>query len=181
MRGDGQAATNGERRAAANGERPVAMNPVAWVARGELDLAEWVAYGRRIGVSGRSSGWWIGDWLRYGNARFGERYSRASKTTGYDPQTLMNMVYVASRYGVERRRERLSWSHHAELAALDQEEQDRWLTLAEQERWSLSDLRVACRNSRGKRATQKAESKRSDSDGTAPKGYACPRCGYVSS
>jgi hypothetical protein len=157
------------------------MNTVAWIVQGELGLADWVAYGRRIGVSGRSSGWWIGDWLRYGNARFGERYSRASKTTGYDPQTLMNMVYVASHYGVERRREKLSWSHHAELAALDQEEQERWLTVAEQERWSLSDLRVACRNSRGKRSAEKVESRRSDSHGATPKGYACPRCGYVSS
>jgi hypothetical protein len=171
---------DGKQESPANGERQVAMNPVAWVVQGELDLADWVAYGRRIGVSGRSSGWWIGDWLRYGNARFGERYSRASKTTGYDPQTLMNMVYVASRYGVERRRENLSWSHHAELAALDQEEQERWLTVAEQERWSLGDLRVACRNSRGKRGAEKVEDKRGDSHGTVPKGYACPRCGYVS-
>jgi hypothetical protein len=166
---------------ASNGVRQVAMNPVAWIAQGELDLAEWVAYGRRIGVSGRSSGWWLGDWLRYGNARFGERYSRASKTTGYDPQTLMNMVHVASRFGVSRRRECLSWSHHAELAALDQVEQEQWLTLAERERWSLGDLRVAFRNSRGKRGAEDVESKRTVGDAAVPKGFTCPQCGYVAS
>ena len=53
---------------------------------------------------------------------------RASRITGYDVQTLMNMVYVATRFESGRRRERLSWSHHAELAALEPPEQEEWLT-----------------------------------------------------
>jgi hypothetical protein len=173
----------------------VAMNPVAWVARDELELSEWVGYGRRIGVTGRSAGWWIGDWLRYGNARFGERYVRAARTTGYDVQTLTNMVYVASRFAIARRRESLSWSHHAELAALDPEQQEHWLAFAAEERLSVRDLRTELRNSRvlrpaeqvvdeheqGKerRCVGKRERAREIDAPPAVATVVCPNCGHV--
>ena len=44
----------------------------------------------------------------------------------------MNMVYVASRFEVSRRREMLSWSHHAALAALDRDGQELWRTAQSQ-------------------------------------------------
>jgi hypothetical protein len=86
--------------AAGRSQRRAVLGAVTWEPRAELDLAEWVDHGRKLGGASRSCGWWIGDWLRYGNERFGERYTRASKATGYDIQTLMNMVYVASHVDV---------------------------------------------------------------------------------
>jgi hypothetical protein len=44
----------------------------------------------------RGSRWWIGDWLLYGSARWGERYVEASRVTGYEPKSLRNMRYVSS-------------------------------------------------------------------------------------
>ncbi len=131
----------------------VVLGRVAWEPHAELDLAEWVEHGRRIGGAGRSCGWWIGDWLRYGNARFGERYTRAANATGYDVQTLMNMVYVAAHVDVSRRREMLSWSHHAELAALPVDAQEAWLSKAEEHNWSVRDMRTEIRNARSSPAT----------------------------
>ena len=117
------------------------VTPVSWQPGHAISLSQWVADGQRLGAIGRGVNWWLGDWLRFGNAKFGERYVRASRITGYDVQTLMNMVYVASRFEAERRRERLSWSHHAELAALEPDDQEQWLTRAEEERLSVRDLR----------------------------------------
>jgi hypothetical protein len=117
------------------------LSSTAWTPRQELDLREWLEQGRRLGAVGRGVAWWIGDWLLYGNHRYGERYPRAVRATGYDVQSLMNMAYVASRFSFERRRAGLSWSHHAEVAALSVEEQERWLALAEQERMSVRSLR----------------------------------------
>jgi hypothetical protein len=134
-------------RSVTEAERPT-LTSTAWIASGELDLGEWLRYGRHLGTLGRGVNWWIGDWLRYGNACYGERYTRASKATGYDPQSLMNMVYVASRFAADRRRDGLSWSHHAELAALEAEEQEQWLTRAEALRLSVHSLRVELRTSR---------------------------------
>ena len=123
------------------------LPPTSWSAPGELSFVDWVEDGRRLARLGRP-GWWIGDWLRYGAEAFGERYEPAARTTGYDRQSLMNMVYVASKIDPARRREQLSWSHHAELAALEPADQDRWLDHAVTERLSVRSLREAIRGQR---------------------------------
>lgn len=131
-------------------------SPVAWTPSNDLDPHQWAAAGRRLGVVGRCIQWLLGDWLAYGNSKFGERYARASQITGYDPQTLMNMVYVASRFPSSRRREYLSWSHHETLAAMDPEQQDRWLDDAVTHHWSVADLRTMLRASRKEGIPQEA-------------------------
>lgn len=151
---------------------------MGWQPAGEVGLAEWSALGRRFGEIGRCSQWWLGDWIAYGNERFGERYTRAVKLTGYDVQSLMNMVYVASRFEISRRRENLSWSHHAALAALDAPSQDHWLDRAGSDKLSVADLRAELR---GRRRALDAH----DGDGAgesqqgAAEGHSvvCPTCG----
>jgi 8-amino-7-oxononanoate synthase len=149
--------------------RPIVSNdargcsPTAWTPNHELDAREWVAAGRRIGTIGRCIQWLLGDWIAYGNLKFGERYARASQITGYDPQTLMNMVYVASRFAASRRREALSWSHHETLAALERAEQEQWLDKAVAHRWSVSDLRMMLRTSR-KRLLVRVDEREAKSD-----------------
>lgn len=155
----------------------VSLSPVAWCARQQLSMHEWVAQGRRLGTVARHVGWWIGDWLRYGNAAYGERYARAAKITGYDTQTLMNMVYVASQVDVSRRRESLSWSHHAEVAALADDEQQHWLEHAEARRLSVRDLREEIR--RAWREPRLAAG--ADQAATAAEhadALTCPECGH---
>jgi hypothetical protein len=143
-----------------------------------MDLADWVTAGRSLGAMGRCSQWWLGDWIRYGNAKFGERYARAALITGYDAQTLMNMVYVASRFDVSRRRENLSWSHHEALASLDEQAQEQWLEHASDSRLSVSDLRLELRAAR-KRSRQEEEADRGGDGGEVSGSAAlvCPHCG----
>ena len=118
------------------------LRQTSWSPGRDLEINEWVRQGSRLGALGRACNWWLGDWVRYGNARYGERYETATRTTGYEIQSLMNMAYVASRFEPSRRRETLSWSHHAELAALDPEEQELWLDRAEAEKLSVLALRI---------------------------------------
>ncbi|HEX8745048.1 MAG TPA: hypothetical protein VF712_18125 [Thermoleophilaceae bacterium] len=132
------------------------MTTVSWAASGDLDLTEWLKQGHRMGMMGRSAGWWIGDWLRFGNAKYGEKYTRAKKITGHDVQTLMNMVWVSSRIDISRRREGLSWSHHMEVAAQDLQTQELLLNEAAAKRLSVRDLRELIRLER----------------------VVCPQCGY---
>jgi hypothetical protein len=147
------------------------MTPVSWEPNGELDLETWARVGARLASQSRAADWWVGDWIRYGNARFGEKYARAEKLTRYDRQTLMNKAYVAARFEISRRRETLSWSHHADLAALTTEEQEHWLDVAEQERLSVRCLRSELRRRRdgGKDAPSTNASKT---------GITCPQCGH---
>jgi hypothetical protein len=156
------------------------LTRVGWMPSTNLGLAEWSAVGRRFGEIGRCSQWWLGDWIHYGNAKFGERYARAVKLTGYDVQSLMNMVYVASRFEISRRRENLSWSHHATLAALDVDEQDYWLLRASVDKLSVADLRVELR---GSHRTRSVGTVASDTGGESSERHGdgqilvCPNCG----
>src|ERR687892_567221 len=159
------------------------ISDVAWCAAEDMSFSGWLDYGRRLGVMGRSAGCWIGDWLSYGNHVFGERYVRASRITGYDAQTLMNMAYVASRFDFARRRGKLSWSHHAEIAALEPEEQDHWLTKAEEDRLSVRCMREGIRRERLRKRREEgydgqASSGTEDEDPAAAD-VVCPECGHV--
>lgn len=121
---------------------------MAWSPGGKLSFEAWVIAGRRLGTISRGSQWWVADWMLYGSGRWGEKYVLAAKITGYDSQTLRNMAYVARSVDLSRRRDNLSWSHHAEVSALDPDEQDEWLELASLQGMSVSDLRVALRGAR---------------------------------
>jgi hypothetical protein len=156
--------------------RPAAtLSTVAWVPNADLAHPEWIAAGRRLGSIGRCSQWWVGDWLRYGTVRWGEKYVEAAKITGYDPKSLRNIAYVASRYELSRRRDSLSWSHHAELAMLDPAEQDEWLDRASQDRLSVSDLRTELR-AQGRGSKNRTDD---DSIGEDPVSVTCPNCGHA--
>jgi hypothetical protein len=156
-----------------------ALTPTAYVTQGNVPLGDWVLHGRRLGAIGRNAGWWIGDWLRYGNAKYGERYARASRITGYDTQTLMNMVYVASRFERSRRRAGLSWSHHAEVAALPQEEQEQWLTRVETDRLSVRCLRDELRRERRAITARQQDQPSAGAEPASTHVHCCPTCGQV--
>jgi hypothetical protein len=147
---------------------PVLLTPVSWSANTDLDLAAWIVYGRRIGALGRATAWWIGDWLNYGNAAYGAKYTRAANVTGYDVQSLMNMAYIANRFVPSRRRARLSWSHHVEVAALPDGAQDEWLDRAEAHRLSVRSLRELLRTHARPVRNARARSAQE---------VVCPQCG----
>jgi hypothetical protein len=91
---------------------------------------------------------------------------------------LRNMRYVASRFELSLRRDNLSWSHHALLAALDSEEQRQWLERAVSDRLSVDDLRVELRSARkGRYAAVSLDEEASSGSEDAPL-LVCPECGH---
>lgn len=119
----------------------VAIRTTGLVIQRDLPVEEWAALGDRLGVLGKAIQWAIGDWLNYGELRYGETYAQFADLTGYKPETLMNMKFVAARVQPSRRRENLSFAHHTEVAGLAPSEQDYWLDCAEAEGWSRNRLR----------------------------------------
>jgi hypothetical protein len=77
-----------------------------------LELAEgtpfeaWEEIGRQLRYLGEAVQWWIGDWIRFGEQRYGEKYSQALEATPYDEQSLRNMVWVAEHVEPSRRRDK---------------------------------------------------------------------------
>jgi hypothetical protein len=79
---------------------------------------------------------------------------------------------------MSRRRDNLTWSHHAVVAALDPDEQDRWLDMAAAERLSVADLRIELRSVERQRGGQGRTYADPVDDA---RGFICPRCGYRAS
>jgi hypothetical protein len=156
------------------------ITQVGWVPPDDgMDHPQWVAVGRRLGGISRGNQWWLGDWLRYGAAKWGERYVEAAKITGYDVRSLANMASLAACFDISRRRDKLTWSHHAVVAALDPDEQDRWLDMATAERLSVADLRIELHSAERHRGAQERAHAERARDSVS--GFVCPRCGYRAS
>jgi hypothetical protein len=114
-----------------------------------LALDDWVSAGRTILKVSTASAWWVGDWLLYGERTYGARYRAALDLTHLDYKTLRNYAWVARRVRMSRRRDGLSFQHHAEVAALPEAEQDLWLARAQTLRWSRNELRRQVAAARG--------------------------------
>ncbi len=106
-----------------------------------LSFEDWRDLGARLGIHATASNWWLGDWLVFGRAKYDRRYRRAIAVTGLDYQTLRNYAMVARRFDMSRRRQTLSFQHHAEVCAHSDEEQDYWLDEAGRHGWTRNELR----------------------------------------
>lgn len=119
----------------------------------QLPFEKWQGIGRQLSAVCTSAAWCPGDWLAYGESAYAGRYREATEQTALDYQTLRNYAWVARRFAMSRRRDTLSFGHHAEVAALAEPAQDYWLRQAEQHRWPVRQLRRQVRTSLAERAT----------------------------
>jgi hypothetical protein len=162
---------------ASRGMQSAHLGRVEWAPERELEHPQWVAAGYRLGAIGRGSQWWVGDWLRYGVTKWGEKYAEAARITGYDCPTLRNMAWVASRFPVSLRSDKLTWSHHVLLAPLSQAEQRSWIDRAIAQRLSVADLRIELRAAR--RVERHEHRCTSPPDDAGDVRVVCPNCGHA--
>lgn len=123
----------------------------------QLPFERWLAVGRQLSTVSSSAAWCLGDWLVYGQRAYEGRYRQAVEQTSLDYQTLRNYAWVAGRFALSRRRQGLSFGHHAEVAALAEPEQDFWLRKAEELGWPVKQLRQQVRASLAERAAGHGE------------------------
>lgn len=136
-----------------------------------LDLDGWAEIGRRLTRADQVMQWWLGDWAAFGLRKF-EGVTEGMQTAecrtqkweqkprrgalkefaeanGINYQTLRNLAWVSNKVALSRRRDRVEWSKHSEVAALPAREQAKWLSKAESEHLSQSALRQQIRLSQG--------------------------------
>ena len=126
----------------------VAVTSNGLVMPDNMAYEDWEVVGQRLRMFEGAVQWCIGDWLNYGERAYGEKYAQAVDVSGRKYQTVANEAWVAGRVELSRRRESLSWSHHAEVASLERDEQDSLLTEAESRGWNQKQLRDAVRHYR---------------------------------
>lgn len=122
------------------------LTPTGLTTVGNPTFHEWEKCGDFIQKANKSVHFWIGDWLNFGEGEYGETYAQAMDETKYKLQTLSNDKWIASRVQPSRRRENLSFSHHAEIADLEPEEQEIMLDMAEKHEMPLATFRKAVRH-----------------------------------
>lgn len=99
---------------------------------------------RRLGRVHAGHQWWLGDLLAEAERRFGEEFAQAESVLseyGVESQTAANWQWVATSIDRSRRREDLSWSHHAEVARLEPAQQKRALAYAAKNGLGVRELR----------------------------------------
>lgn len=108
-----------------------------------MSLAEWETLGVYLRTITDGVQWAIGDWLVYGEGRdgWGQMYERAEKILGIANATLRKYAQASNRWSPSRRRAGLSWSHHYELCALDEAEQEQWAEAAKEHQLPKHRLR----------------------------------------
>jgi hypothetical protein len=102
---------------------------------------EWENIGHFLKTANQAVQWWIGDWLNFGEKKWGDTYTQALDATDYQQTSLRNMKWVSNIFDVSRRRDNLTWSHHMEVASLPQDLQEYWLAQCEQKLYSRNELR----------------------------------------
>jgi hypothetical protein len=109
---------------------------------GTLTIDEARDVARSLGAMARGHQWWIGDLLVYGEEQFGEEFAQIEAELELEPRTAGNYRWVADKVAATRRRDDLSWSHHAEVARLKPAAQKTLLKWAADEKATVRDLRI---------------------------------------
>ena len=103
---------------------------------------ELIMIGRQLATAERSLMWWVGDLAATAARRYGETYDVVMEATSLDYGTVRNAASIARKFELSRRRDNLSWSHHAEVASLEPDYADQALEEAEKQGWSQKDFRA---------------------------------------
>lgn len=102
---------------------------------------EWLAIGSQLMQVGRSISFQLGDWLNFGQANYGNKYTEGMARTGIPYKTLANYAYIAAQVSQSLREPSLGHEHHAAVAKLVPSEQKRWLEVAVNQDLSVARLR----------------------------------------
>lgn len=115
--------------------------PHALLFHTKPSFEEWLFIGSFLKQANRSISFQLGDWLNYGQATWGDKYTEGMVLTDRAYKTLANYAYIASKVSQSLREPRLDHEHHAAVAMLDPSEQKRWLKEAVSNKLSVVRLR----------------------------------------
>lgn len=123
------------------------ITPKGLVIRGDVTEQNWREVGSIIFKLDGAIQWLIGDYLVSGERQWGKTVERLAAELGRTKGTLYNCYYVANQVKISCRNETLSFYHHYAVAKETPEMQTYWLGMAEQNGWSVKQLRDVMRGS----------------------------------
>src|SRR5215203_5133370 len=63
--------------------------------------------------------WALGDWINYGEKRYGEKYAQAIEGMHYEPGTLANIAWITRNIPRDQRKADVPFFSHAPVASVD--------------------------------------------------------------
>ena len=82
---------------------------------------QWLEIGNNLMQATQNIMWWLGDWWNFGEHKYGELAAQAlSMNIPYS--TFSSAAAVSRAFPLDRRVDGLSWSHHKEVAFMDDED-----------------------------------------------------------
>ncbi len=150
---------------------PIRITDLGIQFDGELDFDEWSDVGKQLGRVARTSLFWVGDWLNYGQDQWNagqrfqkmpegqrERFEQAMRLTGLELSTLHGAAHVARRIPIEVRSPQLSFEHHRLISRVSNEQKRReWIQKTEGSKLTTRRLRKSINGDRVVRATEVAQ------------------------
>lgn len=124
------------------------LKPIGLQLPDNLNYDDWMNLGNKLRLINNACLWWWGDWINFGEQKYGEKYSQALEESDYSYGGLANASYIAREFEFSRRRENIPISFYQEIASLTEEEQDKLLDECEENNWKQRDLREAARRCR---------------------------------
>jgi hypothetical protein len=94
------------------------LSGAGWNLPATLTHDEWVAAGAALSKIEQSKQWWLGDWWNAGKWGDGPE---ACEQIGVEYQTARNCAAVSGAFTLSRRRDNLTFTHHAETCSIDDE------------------------------------------------------------
>ena len=119
------------------------LTPKGLVAGDDVGFEEWQQLGEVLQRFEASIQWLIGDWMAFGERRWGQTYEQVASATGYEVTTLYNFASVARSINFSLRSEKLSFGHHRLVVSMAPDLQRQWLEYGEVNNLSISQMRKA--------------------------------------
>ena len=116
-----------------------------------LNFLDWQAMGDQLKTIEGSVKFWIGDWLNYGEAHYGEEFAQVLNPDNPQEMDVMRQAQrVAKAFPLNERHTHLSFTHHYQV--YNRDDRKELLNLAEEKRWTVKNLRdeIVERNALGK-------------------------------
>ncbi len=130
----------------------IQATPTGLILAKDLTFEEWGAIGSSFGTALQTAAWCIGDWMVYGERKWGkqlvmageafdpkstripsELFDQAITATGLDRQTLSQYASVCRKIPMDERRIHLSFGHHRLLAPLPSPQRLEWMAILDSE------------------------------------------------
>lgn len=111
------------------------LTKTAWELPSSMTEGDWKSAGQALSQVEGAMNWWLGDWWRFGEHKYGDRKAlvESDEWTGPAFQTCMDVAAVCAKFKTSRRREVVPFGHHREVLSLPDAESDQLLDWCESE------------------------------------------------